>query len=554
MKKIYTAAFTYLFSLSIFSQPIVSFQSTITGFTQPLDIVNAGDSRLFIVEQPGKIKIWNGTAVLATPFLDVSSIITYDNGGERGLLSLAFHPNYATNRYFFIYYNNSAGNVTLARYQTKAALPNEADPASGTVLMTFVKPFTNHNGCKLNFGPDGYLYFGTGDGGSGGDPNNNAQTGTSYLGKMLRIDVNNFTTPPYYSIPPTNPYLTDPNINDEIIAVGLRNPFRWSFDRSTGDMWLADVGQDLWEEVNYRPAASTTNLNYGWRCFEGTHVYNGSCTAQPNNVVPIFDYPHNNTTGGYSIIGGYVYRGPDYPFFQGYYICADYVSKNFWLIKSNGSGGWITTRSTTQTPANFSGFGEDQNGVLYAAGLNNGIIYKVTASAPVPLKLVSFTGKKINGLHQLDWEVQSQEIGDKFMMERSFDNTAFMEVGAPIAGSDRSQQQYSMAVTATNYPSTFYRIKLINRDGNYHYSPTIHLSDTYGAANIKAYKSGSSIFISSNTIIDGIQVMDVSGRLLLTKEIHATGSFAMEGSPFPQGLLLIKVLHANGSSAFKLIN
>lgn len=553
MKKCYATAISLLFMLQVFSQPTIAFQPIITGLTVPLDIVSNGDSRLFIVQQNGLIKIWNGTSILATPFLDVSTITNYDMG-ERGLLSLAFHPNYSINRYFFIYYNNLAGNITIARYQTKAALPNEADPTTGVILMSIPKPFTNHNGGKLNFGTDGYLYFGTGDGGSGGDPNNNAQTGTSNLGKMMRIDVNNFSTPPYYSIPPTNPYITDPNINDEIIAVGLRNPFRWSFDRQNGDMWLADVGQELWEEVNYKPAASILNLNYGWRCFEGTHVYNNTCTAQPNNVVPIFEYGHNNTTGGYSITGGYVYRGTEYPFYQGYYICADYVSKNFWLIKSNGVGGWISTKSATQTPTGISGFGESADGTLYAAGLSNGIIYKLVATAAVPLKLISFTGKKVNTNHQLDWEVQTQLKDDKFIVERSFDNSSFIEVGNRIADVDKNHQQYSFNIISTNNASTFYRLKLINKDGKFSYSPTINLKQNNSIADTKAYKAGSNIYISSNSTIKSIQVTDVSGRILLTKNINGIGVFSFNSSQFSNGVILVKVNHENENPVFKLIN
>jgi glucose/arabinose dehydrogenase len=554
MKKIYTAISLLFLCIAGYTQPTIGFQPILNGLTVPVDMANAGDSRLFLVEQGGKIKIWNGTSVLATPFLDVSSIVNFDMQ-ERGLLSLAFHPNYATNRYFFIYYNNLSGNVTVARYQTKSAFPNEADPTSGVVLMTIPKPFTNHNGGKLNFGPDGYLYFATGDGGNGGDPYNNAQTGTSYLGKMMRIDVNNFSTAPYYSIPPTNPYTTNPNINDEIIAVGLRNPFRWSFDKLTGDMWVTDVGQESWEEVNFRPAASTLDLNYGWRCFEGTHTYNSTgCTPQPNNVVPIFEYGHNSTNGGYSLTGGYVYRGSEYPFLQGYYIFADFSSSNFWLTKSNGAGGFVTTQAPGITPSNFSGFGEAADGTLYAIGFTNGNIYKVTATAPVPLKLVSFTCKKINNAHQLDWEVQTQSKGDKFIIERSFDNISFIEVGNKVAENDRNRDTYSFAVAATTNSTVFYRIKMVNKDGSFSYSPTISLRQGTIANDIKVYKNGNRIFISSSSSINAFQVTDAAGRILLTKNINATGTVGLDANQFPIGLLLIKVLQDNGSSVLKLVN
>ena len=232
-----------------------------------------------------------------------------------------------------MWYTDVNGAVTLARYRRDVTNPDIADPASGQVLLRYSKPgspyFTNHNGGKLNFGPDGMLYVGTGDGGNGGDPYNNAQNGNSLMGKMLRLNVNSFaTSAPFYDIPADNPFLAPGDgILDEIYAIGLRNPWRWSFDRSTGDMWIADVGQGAWEEVNWLAAGSTSGVNYGWRCYEANHVYGSGCSpAVTDTIAPIFEYSHNNATGGYSITGGYVYRGASYPELQGYYITADYLS------------------------------------------------------------------------------------------------------------------------------------------------------------------------------------------------------------------------------------
>jgi glucose/arabinose dehydrogenase len=187
-----------------------------------------------------------------------------------------FHPDYRNNRYFFVYYTNASGDITVTRFQTSATDPNVADLTTGVRLINIPKPFSNHNGGTLLFGPDGKLYFGTGDGGSGGDPNNFAQNGNSLLGKLIRLDVDNFSTPPYYSIPADNPFVTDPNVRDEIFALGLRNPFRWSFDRQNGDFWIADVGQNAWEEVNQVPFANASGINYGWRCYEGDNTYNAT--------------------------------------------------------------------------------------------------------------------------------------------------------------------------------------------------------------------------------------------------------------------------------------
>ena len=197
---------------------------------------------------------------------------------------------------------------------------------------------------------------------------------------MIRIDVNNFSTPPYYIIPPDNPYVNNPNVDDHIWALGLRNPWRWSFDRSTNDMWIADVGQGSREEIDFRVAGTSGGINYGWRCYEGNSPYNtNGCSPPANYVFPIFDYPHNMSTGGFSVTGGFVYRGSQYPALQGYYICADYVSGNAWLINPNGGGGW-TTRMQTGLPGSIVSFGEAEDGTLYSVSLG-GTIYTVVLSA-----------------------------------------------------------------------------------------------------------------------------------------------------------------------------
>jgi glucose/arabinose dehydrogenase len=553
--KIFTLILIGLFSaITNYSQPAIGFQNIASGLSVPVDIADAKDNsgRLFIVEQSGKIKIWNGSSVSSTPFLDISSIITYD-GGERGLLSLAFHPDYSTNRYFFVWYNNLNGDVTLARYQTQSGNANVADAASGVVLMAISKPFTNHNGAKLNFGPDGYLYFGTGDGGNGGDPNNNAQTGTSYLGKLLRIDVNNFSTAPYYSIPSTNPYATDPNIKHEIIAFGLRNPWRWSFDKQTGDMWMSDVGQGAWEEVNYVAANNLLNKNYGWRCYEGSHVYT-TCTPQTpaNNVVPIFEYDHSSA-GGYVITGGYVYRGTEYPFLQGYYMCIDYATANLWLIKSNGSGGWVTTKQTG-LPTTISAFGENINGTLYAAGHDNGILYKITASSPLPLQLLSFTTKKnSNNYYELNWEVAEEKTGDIYIIERSFDNNSFIEIDNKQAITDKNYNKYSIN-TALQNGITYYRLKMVNTNGKIVYSSVISINNNNVTANITTYKSGGTLYIQSSINLRQISVIDVSGKELYKKAVTGSGVFSVPAQQLSKGLLVIRLVTDAGITTIKAFN
>ena len=343
----------------------LSLQSFATGFTDPVEIAHAGDSRLFVVEQTGRIKILNTNgSVNATPFLNISTLIS--NGGERGLLGLAFHPNYTTNGYFFVNYTNTSGDTVIARYSVSGN-PDVAN-TTGTILMTIDQPYSNHNGGNIKFGPDGYLYIAMGDGGSAGDPENRAQNINENLGKMLRIDVNSTITP-FYINPPNNPYVGIAG-NDEIWAIGLRNPWKFSFDKTTGDLWIADVGQGVFEEVN-KVSPTLANVNYGWRCFEANSVYNngGNCATITGTTAPLVVVNHN--TGACSITGGYVYRGTTYPNLVGKYLFSDYCLGKIGITTSAG----VTTFSSTFS-GNFVSFGEDITGELYISDIG-GTIYKI---------------------------------------------------------------------------------------------------------------------------------------------------------------------------------
>lgn len=362
-----------LFMAGIFSSLILNSQSIIleefaTGLTVPVEIANANDSRLFVVQQNGIIKIIqpNGT-INATNFLNIGTKILY--GGERGLLGLAFHPQYSTNGYFFVYYNNTAGNITVARYTVSSSDENIADPASEKILLNIPKPFDNHNGGSIHFAPDGNLWIVTGDGGSGGDPNNNAQNKNVLLGKMLRIDVNSTGA---YNIPADNPFVgTAIDGADEIWAYGLRNAWKWSFDLTTGNVMIADVGQNQIEEINRMPLTQS-GINYGWRCYEGNSAYNTTgCANSSTMTFPISVYDHSG--GRCSITGGYVYRGSLYPTLQGKYFFADYCSQKIATLNSDN----LVTWSTAFSGNNFSTFGEDNQKELYVAAVNNGKIYKV---------------------------------------------------------------------------------------------------------------------------------------------------------------------------------
>ncbi|HRE76318.1 MAG TPA: PQQ-dependent sugar dehydrogenase [Flavobacterium sp.] len=357
-----------LFASSVFSQTL-GLQTFASGFSSPVAIVNAGDERLFVVQRGGLIRIVNANGTInTTPFLSLSSIITA--GGERGLLGLAFHPDYATNGRFYVNYTRSGDGATvIAKYTVSESDPNVANPASAEILLTIAQPFSNHNGGSLNFGPDGYLYIGMGDGGSGGDPNNYGQNLNSLLGKMLRIDVDGETG---YAIPADNPYVGIAG-EDEIWAVGVRNPWKFSFDRLTGDLWIADVGQNAIEEIN-KAASTEAGLNYGWRCYEGNSAYNTSgCGASSNYTFPIAQYTHAST-GGCSLTGGYVYRGTAYPALQNKYVFADYCNNKIGYIDVDG--GPITWTATAFS-GNVVSFGEDVNGELYWVGISNGVISRV---------------------------------------------------------------------------------------------------------------------------------------------------------------------------------
>ncbi|MCA0458731.1 MAG: DUF4082 domain-containing protein [Chloroflexi bacterium] len=336
--------------------------SVITGLTKPIYVTHAGDNtgRLFIVEQSGKIKIWQNGAVLPTPFLDVGTLIA-TGGSEQGLLGLAFPPNFATSKQFYINYTNVQGDTVIARYTVSTTNANVANAASATQVLFVDQPYTNHNGGNMNFGKDGLLYVGMGDGGSGGDPQNYAQNPNSLLGKMLRINV------------------TQANFPVSVWALGIRNPWRWSFDRLTGDFYMGDVGQGNWEEINFWPANGAAGANYGWNTYEGNHNYKAGSIA--GAIFPIAEYSHAD---GCSVTGGYVYRGANMPAFQGYYVYADYCNGNMWTaFRSNNV--WQSARFLTPG-FSISSFGEDQAGELYVVGYA-GTIYRLdTVAAATPTK------------------------------------------------------------------------------------------------------------------------------------------------------------------------
>ncbi len=351
-----------------------------TGLSRPLLVTNAGDGsgRLFVVEQTGKIMIVKAGKVLAAPFLDLSASVS--GGNEQGLLGLAFHPSYKSNGKLYVSYTDRNGTSIIREYRVSASNPDRVNGASGRTLLRLRQPYANHNGGNIAFGPDGDLYIGFGDGGSAGDPGNRAQNLGTLLGKLLRIDVNRRTGTLPYGIPSTNPFVGRSGL-DQIWAYGLRNPWRWSFDRATGDLWIGDVGQDAWEEVDRAMASHGRNagrgLNFGWRVMEASHCYNPSagCT-QTGKTLPLTEYGH--TAGRCSITGGFVYRGSRYPDLVGAYLFADYCSGEIWYVDRGAARGTRPTLAL-DTNALVTSFGQDQAGELYLTD-GNGSVYRVTDS------------------------------------------------------------------------------------------------------------------------------------------------------------------------------
>lgn len=348
-----------------------TWQKMASGFVQPTSIVEPpdGSGRLFVTEQTGTIRIIDHGQVIITPFLDIKSKLT-SKDSEQGLLDIAFHPKYASNGLFFITYTNPDGNPMLVRYHISADNPNIADPSSAKVLLTIPHPYTNHNGGQLQFGPEGYLYYGMGDGGSGGDPQENGQNKSVLLASMMRLDVDHGDP---YAIPPDNPYISDKNARPELWAKGLRNPWRFSFDQQTGDLYIADVGEKLYEEVDFQPANSKGGENYGWNLYESNHSYKGG--DQNGLVFPIAEYEH--LTGGCAIIGGYVYRGKTLPALVGTYIYGDYCRGTMWSLRRDLTGKWVS-QPFMASGLTLTTFGQSSDGELYVADFN-GTVYKLIA-------------------------------------------------------------------------------------------------------------------------------------------------------------------------------
>jgi len=387
--------------IASFAVPCAAFDLTLTplasGLTEPVGLANAGDSRLFALESQGVIRIIqsNGT-VIATPFLDLTDRVD-SSDFEEGLLGLAFHDNYATNGFFYVNYTATDGRTRISRFSVTAD-PSIADPASEDILLTVDLPTNIHHAGAIAFGPDGFLYIPMGDGGGQGDPLNNAQSLSTLLGKIVRIDVD--SGPPgsvadcsgagsgNYTVPVSNP-LVDGNGGtcDEIWALGLRNPWRSSFDRSTGDLWIGDVGLSSYEEIDRQPAGSAGGENYGWRCYEGDHTFNtAGCDPIGSYTFPVFEYLHSDNDGC-AVIGGFVYRGSQFPTLAGRYLLTDFCTGYFWDLAPENHGSYTATRHTELAGSGNVAFGEDASGELYIVNITAGTV-SLLGSDPVGITVL----------------------------------------------------------------------------------------------------------------------------------------------------------------------
>ncbi|HET6995309.1 MAG TPA: PQQ-dependent sugar dehydrogenase [Chitinophagaceae bacterium] len=575
MWKIYlkrpTITFTLLvIRIALFAQdPHLTVTPVITGLGTPIQVTNAGDgsNRIFVVMQgatnTGSIFVYNSSYVKLDTFLTVTGITGMSSGSERGLLSMAFHPQYANatspfHGMFYVYYTNATGDLEIARYQVSSN-PDSADENSKAIVLTIPHPVNaNHNGGTIRFGPDGYLYLATGDGGSGGDPPNNAQNPNVLLGKLLRLDVNSNPSPPYYSSPSTNPYfgVTTPDTLDQIYAFGLRNPFRYSFDRLNGNLWIGDVGQGSREEINFSPSNSTAGVNYGWRCYEGNLAFNTSgCGPIGNYQFPIFTYPN---PGGAAVTGGVVYRGtlPVNAPLQGFYLATDYYSGTFYKIRPDGAGGW-TVYPQTGLLSGVPSIGETESGeILLVSQFSGGRVMSLAVDAVLPVRLTDFTARLVNGNTQLNWRTSFEENLSRFEIEHSKDGVTFNLVGVVNATNNPGGAAYSFIHTPLTIGKQFYRLKTINLDNS---------SDLSRIASVETGgKNGD--FVRPSIITTGVinvfvdnsyntlELVSMKGEILVKQDINGrTGRVDIPVGAMPAGTYIVQLRSRETTAQQKVI-
>jgi hypothetical protein len=525
--------------LSTYSQPEIELLPFASGLSNPVDIAQAGDERLYVVQQRGLIRIINADGSLqAEPFLDLSGLVS-QSGNERGLLGLAFHPEYSLNGYFFVNYTrNTDGANVVARFSVDAGDARLAVLESQKIILTIQQPYANHNGGNLLFGPDGYLYISVGDGGSGGDPLGYAQTHTTHLGKMLRIDIDVEDDVVPYLIPEDNPFIWDDFTLDEIWALGLRNPWRNSFDRLTGDFWIADVGQNAREEINFQPAGSQGGENYGWRCYEGNIPYNlNDCGDEAFYTFPVFDYGHEGSGCSGSVTGGYVYRGALYNRLYGLYLAADYCTGKFYMIQQTEEG-FEGDELGKFASLQYATFGEDQYGELYVGLRGTGevhIIAEVSDCRPVARILEN--GSPLNLVR-----------GESFTLTTPFHpslNYQWLRNGEPIPGELSHVLELS--------ESGIYSVEVSNPGNscsNVSEAFEVNVDDPatvtkYGLDSVLVYPNPASDYLyiegSFPDEITFLMLTDLSGKVFVPAVTSKGNSYMLHLSAFPTGIYLLSM-------------
>lgn len=518
----------------------------ITGLTSAMQLVHAddGSNRIFVAERGGVIKVF-APGALGTPitFLDLNQngqvVLT---GNEDGLLSIVFHPNFETNGYFYALYSNLLGDLVVARYKaTNPASNNTVNPNTGFEVIKIPHPInTNHNGGEMHFGSDGFLYLSTGDGGGGNDPNQNAKNPNVLLGKILRINVNvPDTNPVKYAIPPGNPY------NNPVYALGLRNPFRWSFDRLNGDIWIGDVGQGAREEINHRTATQLNNANFGWRCFEGDiptpNVDRTGCNAAGPYVDPTFAYV--NGTRGKSVVGGVVYRGTRSPLMYGWYIGTDYFSGDIHKISADES----VKSYETSTVIGITDIGEDQAGEIYA--VTGSTIYRIISDSQLPVTLVDFSGTRANEGVRLSWSTSGEEDFREFEIEQSFNASNFEKVGTVSGQNASSGSQYTFSHAVNFTGNIYYRLKMIDKDDSFEHSKIIVVNtDDPGPANFvrPSLISNGTIDLVISDSFNKMELVNTSGQIFMSQEITGkTGPFSIPMQETNTGIYIVRLIGRN---------
>ena len=564
MRTLPTLAFLLLSAIGI-AQPTLNFTPlSLSGpaLVQPLFMSGCGDGsgRLFVVEKRGTIRIVQNNTVSSDFFLDIQDLVM--NSGERGLLGLAFHPQYPTTPYIYVNYVIE-GTITnrISRFTLNPNNTNDIQENTEFILLEQAGVQTNHKAGGIAFGPDGYLYIGMGDGGGGGDPSNSGQNLETLLAKMLRIDVNAPQGSLNYTIPPDNPFVGEPG-RDEIWAYGLRNPWRISFDRETGDFWIADVGQNLWEEVDMVLAGTPGGMNFGWDCREGNHDYEpGNCGSGTEFTWPVFEYPHscNPCPNGYgaSISGGYVYRGSEHPVLEGFYVCADYVSNYLWMIKVTSFDPLeldVYVQDGTGLAYGLVTFGEDDDGELYASNLD-GVIYSVSASGFLPVQWGSADAHIIQGGNQIDWTIH-QTLGiEYFEVQRSlysgFDNFTVVTQVEPV----EDQISYKYIDPFIHTRTVYYRIAAHMSDGSIEYSPFMRILPDTGSKPSLVFDQNHNLWrinIPNEWQNGEVILYDLQGKEVYTRKIGSQDQLELT-SPITPGSYFVKVSGEMGTWSERLV-